>query len=192
MRLFVAVAIPEQAASDLEHAVAPVRAAWPGLRWTGQDAWHITLAFLGEVTDMVTARLEPRLARAAARHPRLSLSLGGSGAFPAASRARVLWTGVQGERPALGALAASVAAGARRAGASADDEKRRFQPHLTLARCREPADVRPLVAGLSGYAGSPWIAEEIYLIRSRLHDQPRYEAVGSWPLRVPAATAPDE
>ena len=37
-------------------------------------------------------------------------------------------------------------------------------------------DARALVAGLSGYTGSPWIAQEIYLIRSHLHDQPRYEA----------------
>ena len=68
-------------------------------------------------TEAVSARLSPRLERAAARHPCLSLSLAGAGAFPGASRARVLWTGVQGEPRALAALAASVAAGARRAGA---------------------------------------------------------------------------
>ena len=142
MRLFVAVAVPVHAADELDDAVAPLRQSWPGLRWTGRDAWHLTLAFLGEVTEPVCARLVPRLERAAARHPRLPLSLGGAGAFPGAARARVLWTGVQGEPRALAALAASVAAGARRAGAPPAEEGRRFQPHLTLARCREPVDVR--------------------------------------------------
>ena len=192
MRLFVAVAVPAQAADELDGAVAPVRPSWPGLRWTGREAWHLTLAFLGEVNETVSARLAPRLERAAARHPRLLVSLGGAGAFPGAARARVLWTGVRDESRGLAALADSVAAGARRVGAFPAEEGRRFQPHLTLARCREPADVRPLVDSLSGYAGTPWTAGEIYLIRSHLpggrpHDRPRYETLGSWPLRVSAA-----
>jgi 2'-5' RNA ligase len=115
------------------------------------------------------------------------MSLGGAGAFPGAARARVLWTGVRGEPCPLAALAASVAAGARRAGAPPAEGRRGFQPHLTLARCREPADVQPLVDRLSGYTGTPWTAGEIYLIRSHLpggrpHDRPRYETLGCWPL----------
>ena len=145
MRLFVAVAVPAHAADELDGAVAPLRQSWPALRWTGRDAWHVTLAFLGEVNETVSTRLEPRLERAAARHPCLAVSLGGAGAFPGAGRARVLWTGVQGEPRGLAALAASVAAGARRAGAPPAEERRRFQPHLTLARCREPVNARPLV-----------------------------------------------
>jgi 2'-5' RNA ligase len=195
MRLFVAVAVPGHAADELEGAVAPVRQSWPALRWTGRDAWHVTLAFLGEVSETVSARLGPRLERAAARHPCLAVSLGGAGAFPGAGRARVLWTGVQDEPRGLAALAASVAAGARRAGAPPVEEGRRFQPHLTLARCREPVDARPLVDSLSGYAGTPWIAGEIYLIRSHLpggrpHDRPRYETLDRWPLRLPAVPGP--
>ena len=150
MRLFVAVGVPEAAAADLDGAVAPLRAAWPALRWTGREAWHLTLAFLGEMPDGATSRLLPRLERAAARHPLMSLSLGGSGAFPASPRARVFWTGVQGEQAALSTLAASVAAGARRAGAPGVEENRRYRPHLTLARCRDPVDARDLVAGLAG------------------------------------------
>jgi RNA 2',3'-cyclic 3'-phosphodiesterase len=189
MRLFVAVGVPAHAADELDGAVAPLRRSWPALRWTGRDAWHITLAFLGEVNETASARLMPRLERAAARHPCLPVSLDGAGAFPGAARARVLWTGVQGDPRALAALAASVAAGARRAGVPPAEEGRRFQPHLTLARCREPVDARPLVAGLSGYTGTPWTAGEIYLIRSHLpggrpHDRPRHETLRSWPLRA--------
>jgi 2'-5' RNA ligase len=98
MRLFVAVAVPVHAADELDDAVGPLRQSWPALRWTGRDAWHLTLAFLGEVTEPVCTRLVPRLERAAARHPRLSLSLGGAGAFPGAARARVLWTGCRASR----------------------------------------------------------------------------------------------
>ena len=187
MRLFVAVAVPVCAADELDDAVAPLRQWCPGLRWTGRYAWHLTLAFLGEVTEPVCASLGPQLERAAAGCPPFSLSLGGAGAFPGAARARVLWTGVEGELAELESLAGCVAGGARQAGAPPAEEGRRFQPHLTLARCREPVDVQPLVRRLSGYAGTPWTAGEIYLIRSHLpggrpHDRPRYETLGCWPM----------
>src|SRR5215831_13103254 len=154
MRLFVAIALPADAAGELDEEL------------------------LGKLGD--------RLQRAAARHGRLSLSLGGAGAFPSAARARVLWTGVRGDRRGLAGLAGSVAAGARRAGVPPTQERRRYEPHLTLARCRAPADVQTLVATLAGFAGTPWTASEIYLIRSHLQDRPRYETLGAWPLLAPA------
>jgi 2'-5' RNA ligase len=198
MRLFIAVAVPEQVAGELESAVAPLRPAWPSLRWTGRDAWHLTLAFLGEVSDAAAARLAGSLGPAAADKPPLALSLGGAGAFPASNRAHVLWTGVRGEEAGLKALAGSVAKAARAVAdpdsLKADDAEgppaedgRDFLPHLTLARARAAVDVRPLVAELADYAGTPWTAEEIYLIRSRLQARPRYETLGSWPLGGPSA-----
>jgi 2'-5' RNA ligase len=184
--LFVGIGVPDAAAGELEAAVAPLRPDRRDLRWTGREAWHLTLAFLGEVDEKVTGRLGARLSRAAARHPQLTLALSGAGAFPAAPRARVLWTGVQGDRGGLAALAASVAAGARRAGAAPAGESRGFRPHLTLARCRAPADVSPLVEALAGFAGTPWTATEIYLIQSRPAGQPRYETLAACPLRTPS------
>ena len=183
MRLFVAIGLPPEAAGELDEVVAPLRPAWPDLRWTGRDAWHLTLAFLGEVDEAVIAGLSVRLERAARRHSSLSLSLSGAGAFPGASRARVLWTGIQGDRRALGLLAASAGAGARRAGAPPATEGRGYQPHLTLARCRAPADVNSLVGTLDGFTGRPWVATEVHLIHSRLGANPRYEVIGTWPLR---------
>jgi RNA 2',3'-cyclic 3'-phosphodiesterase len=184
MRLFVAIALPPEAASELDQVVAPLRPAWPELRWTGVDAWHLTLAFLGEVDQVVTAKLAARMHNAARRHAALSLSLAGAGAFPGTTRARVLWTGILGDVRGLERLANSVAAGARRAGAPPAEGRRGYQPHLTLARCRAPADVTSLVETLSGFGGTSWVAGEIYLIHSRLEAHPRYEILGTWPLRT--------
>lgn len=186
MRLFVAITPSATALEELDAVIAPLRAAWPQLRWASLPSWHVTLAFLGEVDAGVAGRLAVRLERAAARHPGLDLLAAGGGAFPTAPRARVLWTGIHGDRQALRSIASSVAAGARRAGAPPPDEGRRFRPHITLARCREPEDVSPLVATLAGYRGSNWPADRIHLIRSHLGSQPRYESIGSWPLRRPA------
>ncbi len=55
---------------------------------------------------------------------------------------------------------------------------------------------------LNGHAGPPWEAREIYLIRSYLpgtgqngagrgdNGRPRYETLGSWPLKPAAVPGP--
>lgn len=191
MRLFVALTPPAGVLDNLDAACAPFRTARADLRWTSRDAWHVTLAFLAEVSDQQLTRLIPRLERAARRHAAFSLSFAGAGAFPSAGRANVLWGGLAGDRRALAELAASVAAAARRAGAPPPDAGRKYRPHLTLARCRAPADVNPVVTALSGYQGEPWTAEEILLIRSRPQERPRYETLGCWKLRPAAGTRAD-
>jgi 2'-5' RNA ligase len=185
MRLFVALAPPAFVVADLDNTCAPFRGLRPDLRWTSTEAWHITLVFLGEVGEERLARLLPRMERAARRHTAFSLSFSGAGAFPSAARANVLWTGLAGDRRALADLAATVTAGAQRAGAAPPDAGRRFHPHLTLARCRPPANVAQIVASLDGYQGPSWAADEICLIRSRLTGQPRFETLGAYQLRPP-------
>jgi 2'-5' RNA ligase len=183
MRLFVALVPPAAVLGDLDGAVGPHRAAWPGLRWSTPPDWHVTLVFLGEVAAPVADRLAPRLERAAQRHPPLSLACTSAGAFPSSARARVLWSGLDGDRRALAGLAASVAAAAGRAGAPPPGAGRSFRPHLTLARSRrEPADVRDLVAALTSYQGPRWRAERVELIESHLGAPPRYTTIGRWPL----------
>jgi RNA 2',3'-cyclic 3'-phosphodiesterase len=185
MRLFVAIAPPAAVLDELDALAGPLRAGRQDLRWTSREAWHVTLAFLGQVHESAAARLLPRLERAARRHHAFRLAFSGAGAFPAATRANVLWGGLSGDRGALAHLAESVAAGASRAGAPPPDKGRRFQPHVTLARCRTPADVTELVAALADHQGPPWTADRIHLVRSRLGatEQPRYATLGSWPLR---------
>jgi len=90
-------------------------------------------------------------------------------------------------------LAASVTAAARRCGIAVDD--RPYRPHLTLARARGGADLRPAVATLAGFAGSPWTADALSLVRSRLGAGPGgtalHDVVGTWPLgRAPRPPDP--
>jgi 2'-5' RNA ligase len=189
MRLFVALPLPSRVLDELDQVVAPLRIRWPDLRWLRRDLIHITLAFLGEVDDRTFDRLTPRLERVARRYDALTLSLAGAGAFPGGgAHARVLWTGLYGDRRTLARLAASVSAAGSRAGAPFG-EHRAFRPHLTLARCRRPTDVRPLLEELSAFGGSPWTADSICLMRSHLDAQVRHETLRTWPLGRPETPA---
>jgi 2'-5' RNA ligase len=209
MRLFVAIAPPPEVLDELEALTAPLRAARDDLRWTNREAWHVTLAFLGEVHESALPGLLPRLERAARRHQDFCLAIAGAGAFPTTHRANVLWAGLSGDRRSLANLATSVTAEASRAGATPPDKGRRFEPHLTLARCRLPADVSGIVAARASYQGLAWHADRIHLVRSQLPGtavpdrseaaaepgpgpsgpRPRYTTVAWWPLcgQEPAA-----
>jgi RNA 2',3'-cyclic 3'-phosphodiesterase len=206
MRLFIAIAPPPEALDELDALTAPLRAARDDLRWTSREAWHVTLAFLGEVHESALPGLLPRLERAARLHHDFCLAIAGAGAFPTERKANVLWGGLSGDRRSLANLAASVTAGASRAGATPPDKGRRFEPHLTLARCRLPADVSGIVAALASYQGPAWHADRIHLVCSQLPGtagpdraeaagpgrpgpRPRYTTVAWWPLcgQEPAA-----
>lgn len=185
MRLFVAVTPPADALAELDAAVGALRADWPGLRWAGPDKWHVTLAFLGEVADERLINLTERLARASGRQHALRLRIGRGGAFPKSAKARVLCAYIDGEPQVLselGRLAASVAAAARRAGAPPPDEGRRYRPHVTLARSKQPANLGPLVVAMSGFSGMAWDATTVELIKSQTGPQARYDTIGGWPL----------
>ncbi|MGH8823511.1 MAG: RNA 2',3'-cyclic phosphodiesterase [Jiangellaceae bacterium] len=180
MRLFVAVPPPPDVVAHLEAVVQPLRD--DVLRWTVTDAWHLTLAFYGEVADRRVDDLEGRLARAARRHPAVSLRLTGAGRFGG----RALWIGCTGDTAPLRRLAASAAAAGRRVGARAD-ERRSYRPHLTMARASRPVDLRPYVTALREYEGVVWTADGVALIRSYLgageDRRARYETLSTFALR---------
>ncbi|MCF6525473.1 RNA 2',3'-cyclic phosphodiesterase [Streptomyces sp. JJ36] len=187
MRLFAALLPPAPAADELAAAVRALHAL-PGadrLRWTGQESWHLTLAFYGEVGGDTLPELGERLARAAARARAPRLALTGAGRFGD----RTLWTGADGDRTELHRLAQAAEAAGRRCGLRTE-EGRRFHAHLTLARARRgrPVDLRPYVTALGGFAGGPWTAHELALVRSNPPAagvpgaQPHYETVTAWPL----------
>ena len=60
MRLFVAIAPPPAVLDELDALVEPLRARRHDLRWTNREAWHVTLAFLGQVDESAVAKLLPR------------------------------------------------------------------------------------------------------------------------------------
>ena len=184
MRLFVALTPPGEVVEALQSVTAGLRERAPDLRWTPPEQWHVTLVFLGEVGEGVASELARRLDRAAARHPPLSLALGGGGQFGH----RVLWTGVQGDRDGLRRLADSARAAARRSRLPVPH--RPYRPHLTLARADGAADLSSLVERLALWPGLPWVARQLYLVRSRLSAGPqgsaRHEPIASWPLAGPS------
>lgn len=177
MRLFVALALPDDVRAGLAERVRALEpASPPGLRWAAPERWHLTLCFLGEVEDERVPAVAASLGRKVDRHRTVDLRLGGAGRFGR----RVLWVGIGGDLDRLARLAAAVAAGARRA--RVDVEDRPYRPHLTVARNAGQGDLATYVAALDDYVGPTWTADSVALVRSRLGQRPTYETVEAWPL----------
>ena len=192
--MFVAVPLPEPVKEHLSRFLEPRQEAglqYAGLRWTVPGQWHITLAFLPEVTDRHTDELRERLRRAAARRHPLVLRVAGAGAFPHPGSAKVLWAGLHHEGELEGNDLAGLATGVRAAAAKSGVEVDggRFRPHLTLARLGRPADVTRWLRVLELYAGPSWQAREIALIVSHLGQgpkgRPRHEVAETFELGPP-------
>ncbi|MEE1929603.1 RNA 2',3'-cyclic phosphodiesterase [Streptomyces sp. TRM 70351] len=200
-RLFAALLPPPPVLDGLRERVTALREA-PGagrLRWTEPDGWHLTLAFYGAVPGSVRPGLDARLERAARRGRPAALELRGAGRFGD----RALWADVADAEPgavaALARLAGAAEAAGRRAGTGGGPGRRRFTPHLTLARSRNreagpPVPLAPYVERLADHVSPPWRPGRLALVRSHLPvsgvpgEQPRYETVAAWPLGDPART----
>lgn len=135
MRLFFAIELADHLRAALDHAIAPLRAAEPGLAWVSPAKLHLTMKFLGEVSEADAPRLAAAADAVAARHRSFEMTLGGVGAFPNFRRARVVRIGVAAD-PRLELLHHDLEVACAEAGFEV--EGRPFRPHITLARVRTP------------------------------------------------------
>lgn len=136
MRLFVAIFPPAEIQSILAESKDTLSVEG-NAKWTRPENIHLTLKFLGEVTESEVESVSNALGKAASRHSPLDLTISGFGGFPSERKARVLWAGLGGETSRLRRLAEDIedifeALGFER-------EKRGFSPHLTLARAKKKA-----------------------------------------------------
>lgn len=130
-RLFIALTPPPAVRDVLAGLAEPL----PGVTWTNPEQLHVTLRFLGEVPDEVSAGMIDRLRRVTVQP--FILPLEGFGTFPPNRPPRVLWIGVGTGHPRLFQLRQRVDDAVLASGLQLD--VRTFHPHVTLARTAETA-----------------------------------------------------
>lgn len=125
-RLFVAIDTPAALADTLLQTLPAQR----DIRPTPAAQLHCTLRFLGECDETLAVGIAEALQGVAI--PPMALQVQGVGRFRGRQGA-ILWAGLA-ESPPLAALFASIGVALETVGIA--PERRRFWPHLTLARCR--------------------------------------------------------
>jgi 2'-5' RNA ligase len=134
MRLFVALDIPEEVRTQLAAFTARLRPACRNARWVRIEGLHVTLKFIGEMSEEKLESIQVALAAVPTRAP-IPITYRGLGFFPDDRRPHILWAGIK-SGPELAALAAAVDAALGPLGIPG--EQREFTPHLTIARLESP------------------------------------------------------
>ena len=142
MRAFLAVDIPDAARSALAALQRELASAGADVKWVAAEQLHLTLKFLGEISDEQRRAAEALLATVAREVVPFVVRLEGVGAFPSAGAPRVIWVGLaEGHEPLMRVATAIEQGGAA---LSLPKEERALTPHLTIGRVRSPRGRRAL------------------------------------------------
>jgi len=184
-RLFVGLPLAHAVRRSLSADQARLAGTVPrhSVRWVPEANLHLTLKFLGAVDRGRVVLLARGLSDALAGWPVVPVCLGDRVAlFPGASRPRVVAAAVEaGDR--LKHLAACMERWAHKEGVPR--EKRKFTPHVTLGRVRNPGMPLP---GLSRGRIKPlaWEVDRVCLYESQLTPKGAvYLVRHTVPLNVP-------
>ena len=139
------------------------------VRWVAADALHITLAFLGQITESTAALLLDALRKETADAESFELSLERLGTFGDRRHrggAQVVWAGIGGDIDALQRLHEFVSNAVRSVGLGV--ESRAFQPHITLGRVRQGRRWRLDPANAPALPPTTFRGDSVTLMESRL------------------------
>lgn len=161
MRLFVALDLPYH----VRERLAGLAMGLQGARWVAPENYHITLRFIGEMPSHQAEEID--MALAALRGRGFELALSGVGTFDKAGRVAALWAGVE-RNPALEHLQNKIETALQRAGVA--PERKRFAPHVTLARLDNAAEPKlaAWVAAHNLFRTEPVRVEHFTLFSSQL------------------------
>jgi 2'-5' RNA ligase len=183
-RVFIAINLPE----DIKKFLAKYREKWSELpaKWTAKDNLHITLEFLGDLTDQEIADACKIVKEVTKRHNVFSINLnkiifGPAGKFPP----RMVWA--MGEKSKELSDLRSDLQKSLLESVRFSPENRGFAPHITLARISEwqfkaiDPDERPEV---NEDINLIFTAETIEVMESKLkRGGPVYEILESCELK---------
>jgi RNA 2',3'-cyclic 3'-phosphodiesterase len=172
IRSFVAFNLPSDIIDHASGLQSDLKARGLKLRWVRPRNIHLTLKFLGDISQAMIADVGDALGRACRGTAPLALTVQGMGVFPSIKRARVLWIGLGGQVEALQFLYSRIEEELAELGLAR--EKRGFKAHLTLARMKgpvAPGDLSAAMEATGNYEPRPFRVRRLILYKSDLRPQ---------------------
>jgi len=135
VRLFVAIELTAEMRDALREVQGSLGRATEGIRWVRPEQLHLTIKFLGEVTDGKVSRVAEAVARSAARSSVFEMQLTECGCFPLRGPVRIVWVGTHDGSGALQECVNTVEE--EMEGIGFPKESRPFSAHLTIGRAKD-------------------------------------------------------
>jgi len=173
IRAFIAIPIPATLQTAIQQGTASLQQEADSklVRWAPVQNMHLTLKFLGDISEADVDTLKAALKREMESQPAFEIALKGLGAFPNISHPRVVWLGVEGKGSflALHQCAEKVASQI-----GIDSDKGKFSAHLTLGRVRRQVrkagkdQIRRAILAHQDVNFGTLDAEQVHLYQSKL------------------------
>jgi 2'-5' RNA ligase len=170
MRIFVAVALEAALGEAVAKLPPRLNSAAEAFRWVPPGNLHLTLKFLGEITEERVAQASDAAREVSGRSRPFSITLGGLGAFPSPKKPQIVWIGVVQGADRLIELARDLDVTLRRVKFPEDD--RPFRPHLTIARAthaKPMPDLSGLLGGMRGVVVGTQSVDRLVVMESTLN-----------------------
>ena len=181
MRLFTGIDLSPEVRNAIDKLLAKLRPQ-ARIRWSPVENLHITTKFIGAWPEEKLPSLKEALAEVPVPPP-FEIGIGGLGWFPNPHSPRVFWAGIDAPA-ALADLAAATEERLSDLGIAREDRK--FSPHLTLARIKEPqqlGSLRRAIAGLDSSDFGRFRADRFFLYLSEPSPAgSRYRKLAEFPL----------
>ncbi len=142
------IAVEVASSRKLEEFSRAVKATHAPLKMVDLDNIHATLKFLGDTEEAHVPEIENIMKDAVSGISPFIINIKGSGAFPNLNRLSVVWAGMENAEP-LGTIAEKLNAGLE--SLSFRPERRKFSPHITVARVKGGRNKEKLVETIQNY-----------------------------------------
>ena len=180
-RIFIGIPAGCQIKSILTHIKSAVNCNPPFIKWVPTENIHLTLSFLGNISNDDIPNLIQFIGKNIARN-NFQLSIAGTGVFPSTKSPKVLWLGLDKGIDKLTLLQHQVAKSISEF--KDNDQENTFIPHITIAKIKQmhgKIDVLPFLDTV--YSPIELEVNSIYMFESQLFPEGvKYTVLNKFPL----------
>jgi len=181
MRCFIAIDLDTSVKDNIREFIELNRLSqiFNNAKWVKPKNFHITLAFLGEITSSQVSNIKEILENISSKHEPFTIELSNLGFFPNRKNPKVFWIGIN-EQLKLSMLKDDIDRSLTELNVNFD--KKPFSPHLTIARFKSPQKIKFEALEALDFRDS-FLVNEILLMKSDLFsDGPVYSKLYSFKL----------
>ena len=171
IRAFICIEVPRAIQERIGRLQQALKKNDAQISWVKSSNIHLTIKFLGDVPASRIETVRAGVERATHSARKFEIEIGGAGCFPSPRNPRVLWVGLSHLSDALKQLQSNIENELAREGFPR--EQKRFSPHLTIGRVRNPHNAARTTEDLiaQGFEPESFPVTEIIVMRSDLNPQ---------------------